>query len=155
MVLRLVGAMVASVLAAGITAAWAGEVRLLDPLPVSEEEAPLLFRQCSRQAPTPAGAVWLPSPEEIAALEADLAIFAQTDPAVKSSRISGAYRGQYAGFERDGVRLIYASYVIGNAASMFPDGAAFVVCDGGAGFWGIVYDPQNRRFSEFEVNGMA
>jgi hypothetical protein len=32
---------------------------------------------------------------------------------------------------------------------------AVVVCDGGHGFWGAVYDPERKTFSDFAFNGVA
>lgn len=130
---------------------------LLSPegaLSISKAEAPLLFRQCSRQAPVPEGGLWLPSTAEVVALEARVAKHLAALPTGAQVRPASSvqYRGQYVGFMRGGVRLIYASFNPSNAGP-FPIGRAMRVCDGGSLYWGIVYNPASGEFSDLRING--
>jgi hypothetical protein len=124
------------------------------PLLIHETEAPLLFRQCSREAPVPEGPVWLPSEADVAALEAGLAAYVATLTvgARTTPPSTVQYRGQYVGFTRGGTKLIYGSF---SPAGEVPisKGRAVVVCDGGPFFWGIVYNPASGEFSELHANG--
>jgi hypothetical protein len=129
-------------------------LELGDAIPVSESEAPLLFKQCSRDAPSPEGKVRLPSASEVAQLEAALVkhlskieLGSRTTPA-KSKR----YHGQYVGFMRGGAKHIYASYTPAEL-NRGHRGRSLVVCDGGNSFWGIVYNPLSGQFSDLRVNG--
>jgi len=153
-----------------------GEELLLDePLPIAFYEVHKLFDQCSRSTPTPDGDVWVPSETEVSKLEADLIDhFAN----VQRTRIDlrdrdVRYRGQYVGFDRDGVEFIYAAYVPNyydhqsyfldldlipfikenkNWFSWLREDRAVLVCDGGSDFWGIVYDPATGEFTEYGDN---
>jgi hypothetical protein len=72
---------------------------------------------------------------------------------------SQQFRRQYIGFTRNGERLIYANFSPIHAdelGSKWPIlERPVVVCDGGAGFWGVVYDPKIERFEEPQFNGVA
>jgi len=141
------------------TAAFAAEsisVLFKGPLPLKAEQAPLLFKQCSRFAPNPEGPLWFPSAAEVEALEARLekhiAAMAVKPPAFRAGR---QYRGQYVGFMRGNVKHIYASYVPASTRHADLSGNAILVCDGGYRFWGIVYNTATGQFSELAFNGDA
>ena len=145
---------------------WAG-LSTAGPLPISLEQAPKLFQQCSRQAPKPDGAVWLPKDSAVRDLEQKLGHFFSRNLHLHELLIEKQslatslgmnpdvvkYRGQFVGFERDGKRLIYASYLTRNLALSGQRGDnAIIFCDGGSAAWGIVYDLQRNELGEFDVN---
>ncbi|QPF76296.1 hypothetical protein G8A07_27435 [Roseateles sp. DAIF2] len=141
------------------TAASAGTDKLFSrkgPLKLDASAAPALFRQCSRDAPTPKGKVWLPSPSEIATLQRQLIAHLQRSGNMVRLQPDAEYRGQYAAF-RDGKEIkIYAAFVA--AAGALPledDGQAQVWCDGGSQSWGIVYWSRRGSFQDFRINGNA
>lgn len=125
------------------------------PLALKMEQAQLLFEQCSRRAPKPEGQLWFPTAAEVGALEMQLEKHMATLKFDNPNRppANQQYRGQYVGFMRNNVKYIYASYIPAKVSHIFPDGTAHQVCDGGAQFWGIVYNTTTAQFSEFEVNG--
>lgn len=107
---------------------------------------------CSRDSPARhAGEVtgyWAPSRADIEALERRLA---QLQPTIAEPSKS---ERQYVGFESDGKRLIYINaFTLPDHSEMDPAREAIRVCDGGAQFWGAVYDPQSGSFSSIERNG--
>ncbi|WP_299152311.1 hypothetical protein [uncultured Tateyamaria sp.] len=137
------------------------------PLSISLEEAPGLFKQCSRRAPTPDGAVWLPQENEIGELEQRLGHFFAQKAYLQDHLMEGQlryaalgrnpdlakYRAQFVGFERGGNRYIYASYLAHSVALSGMQGDnAIIFCDGGFAAWGIIYDLQKGELSEFVSN---
>jgi len=107
---------------------------------------------CSRDSPAKhAGEVtgyWAPSRADIDALESRLA---QLQPQIAEPGQSGR---QYVGFESNGKRLVYINaFSLPDHSKIDPAREAIRVCDGGAQFWGAVYDPQDGSFSSIERNG--
>lgn len=107
---------------------------------------------CSRDSPgRHAGEVtgfWAPSRQQVDQLEAALDRLQPTIAAPsKSDR-------QYVGIESGGRRLIYINaFTLPDHSELDPGRDAIRVCDGGAGFWGALYDPQSGEFSQVETNG--
>jgi hypothetical protein len=118
---------------------------------VSDEAAGRdVLRTCSRPSPDREGALaqWIPTPEQIRTLESAL-------PEL-STRVEApaSYQRQYVGIVRDGRRLVYVNAWPARVdASLDPSREAMRACDGGDMFWGVVWDPELRAFSEFEANG--
>jgi len=131
-----------------------------------------LLRQCSRDTPQHVTGTWLPSKAQIRDLETGLP--ATFVPALKRQRNNykcattplPTYGREYGGIVVGGRKLIYIN-AFPNRMIDFDgydlaqdwkhgDGwlrTAVVVCDGGHGFWGAVYDPERKTFSEFAFNG--
>jgi hypothetical protein len=119
------------------------------------------FHQCSRGVPKTDGKYWLPTASEITELESDLTTMLELRDR-RGLSVPPKFRQfqrQYIGFTRNGVRLIY-----GNFSSIYDDKPwhhwsllerPTVVCDGGRGFWGVVYNPRNHEFEEPQFNGDA
>jgi len=63
------------------------------------------------------------------------------------------YARQYVSFQVEGKRKIYGNFFPASLARSHPKGQAVVICDGGASFWGIVYDPGSKKFEQLEMNG--
>jgi hypothetical protein len=127
------------------------------------------FSQCSRSAPLPTGAYWMPSGSQVRAAELALKSFPQPklDPIYDNS-----ITHQYIGFTRGGRRLIYINVglddepIVGSyerparerlfalLGKIWPE-EPLRMCDGGKHFWGVVFDPAAGRFEDREENGVA
>lgn len=107
---------------------------------------------CSRSSPgREPGRVtgyWAPSRQQVEQLEAQLPwLEAQVPKAADFDR-------QYVGIEMDGRQLIYLNaFHLPDDADIDPARDAIRVCDGGAQFWGAVFDPASGRFSDVQFNG--
>jgi hypothetical protein len=103
--------------------------------------------------------VWTPRAEEIEALERDLPGYFQT-AAASNPRVSDdfidrlpEYKRQYVGIIQNGSELILVNAFCTDDSDWQED--AVIVLDGGDCFFRIIYDPGNRTFSDFQVNGEA
>jgi len=153
---RLCGTLLALACTAAIAGCAGGKVRsaVLGP-----EQAEVVSEQCSRPNPPRYESTWLPGVQEIQQLEQDLPALNALVPAgggvqVGNAAAAGGYYRQYYGIVVHGRRLIYINAFV---ESMYKSTDwkhyAIVVCDGGAGAWGALYDPASRDFSGFAFNG--
>jgi len=121
------------------------------------DQGEIVAEQCSRPNPPRHESSWTPGPEDIRQLEQDLpALQAQVPAAWRDSMPVGdpkAYVRQYFGILAHGRRLIYVNAFREPMANKEWQRYAIVLCDGGSGAWGAVYDPASRGFSDFAVNG--
>lgn len=107
---------------------------------------------CSRLSPgQPPGRIsgyWAPSRAQIEQLEAQLpTLEAQVPKVVDFDR-------QYVGIEVDGRQLIYLNaFHLPDHSEIDPSREAIRVCDGGAQFWGAVFDPATNQFADVQFNG--
>ncbi|BBC72399.1 conserved hypothetical protein [Altererythrobacter sp. B11] len=148
-----------ALLAAGCAAQTAGLPRGAHL--VAAQAAPEIFHQCSREAPEFTGGSFVPEAADIARLESALApllsAHAETPGIAPALRFAGdpaSYARQYAGYTVDGRRMIYGNFVPGS----LPEGMdmarqAAVVCDGGAGFFGVEYDVARQAITRVAFNG--
>ncbi|MFT4249591.1 MAG: hypothetical protein QM581_16405 [Pseudomonas sp.] len=107
---------------------------------------------CARDSPTrhpgEVTGYWAPSRQQIDQLEAAQA---RLQPVIASP---ASFDRQYVGIEVGGRRLIYINaFHLPDHSDLDPARTAVRVCDGGAGSWGAVYDPQSGEFSQVETNG--
>ncbi len=107
---------------------------------------------CSRPSPgRDAGRVtgyWAPSRQQVEQLEARLG---ELEGQVRSPQ---DFNRQYVGIETDGRELIYINaFSLPDGSDINPAREAIRVCDGGAMFWGALFDPQTGVFSELQFNG--
>ncbi|HDS0948894.1 TPA: hypothetical protein QDZ34_001540 [Stenotrophomonas maltophilia] len=106
---------------------------------------------CSRSSPgREAGRVtgyWAPSRQQIDQLEAKLSTLEAQVPHVLD------FDRQYVGIESAGKRLIYINAFPHSDSDVNPAREAMHVCDGGAQFWGAVFDPASNTFSDLQFNG--
>ncbi|WP_313139024.1 hypothetical protein [Stenotrophomonas sp.] len=106
---------------------------------------------CSRPSPgREAGRVtgyWAPSRQQVDQLEAKLPSLEAQVPHVLD------FDRQYVGIESGGKRLIYINAFPPSDSSVNPAREAMSVCDGGAQFWGAVFDPASNTFSDLQFNG--
>jgi hypothetical protein len=107
-------------------------------------------------------AVWTPSEEIVARLEEDLPsyleIMAAVTPGISADFIDRlpTYKRQYVGFnqEEDGLALILVNATCAGDDEIWRT-QPVIVMDGGDCFFRVIYNPGNRTFSGFEVNGEA
>jgi len=142
--------------------AFAGTV--LDPRSgyiMVPEHARDLLHQCSRSIPQSVTGTWQPTAAQTAELDArlpDAVVHARPD-------VHGAFARQYAGYIIGGRRLIYVNAFPQNVLADFDKDPArwtrkathqaMTVCDGGQDFFGVLYDPATKTFSQFAFNGFA
>ena len=123
-----------------------------------EKERWKVLNQCSRPAPR-ATATFIPSAPEVESLEADLRKLhrkkAKQCCFLGRLRNPGAYYRQYVGVEVHGKRLIYVNALWPTGHDTYLGQSARVYCDGGDYYWGALYDPASRRFSDLAFNGEA
>ncbi|MGV8959143.1 MAG: hypothetical protein ACOH1V_01965 [Stenotrophomonas sp.] len=107
---------------------------------------------CSRDSPGKhAGGVsgyWAPSRAQVEQLEMRLS---QLRPQIADPETSDR---QYVGIESQGRQLIYINaFTLPDHSEINPVREAVRACDGGARFWGAVFDPQTGQFSDIAING--
>jgi hypothetical protein len=110
--------------------------------------------------PIPAGisGVWEPSESDIDLLEEYLLRYlasVENGSAVQAPP-PRSYGRQYIGIRIKGRRLIYGNFYPESSdpkAKLIESTRPVVSCDGGLSFWGIVFDPHSRKFSDFQYNG--
>jgi len=116
-------------------------------------EARALFDQCTREVPHHIGGFWDPSPEQVRQLEADLVVYLRGLKLPDSAPPMQQSWRQYAGFERVGRKLIYINGFPGPLyEGDYWKREAEQVCAGGPAYYGLVYDPDRRAFSELKLN---
>jgi hypothetical protein len=121
-------------------------------------EAQSVTRLCSRPSPQKVDGGWVPGKRDVAALEAHLEDIGKMSPRglpLADSDRRHSYR-QYVGIVVGGRRLIYINAFPPAFTKIVPDWKIrFMVdmCDGGAAYWGAVFDPATRTFSDLETSG--
>lgn len=115
---------------------------------VEAENSKDLLEQCSRETPKAEG-YWTPSKDQIAELENNLEKLEalEADHCCGSGKLEKSareYPRQYGGIIVNGEKVIYI-----NAGEMD------MVCDGGKRYWGAVYHPTTKAFSQLVFNGSA
>ena len=113
---------------------------------------------CSRAGPKVAG-TWDPLVQDILNLESHLGGIAKLKAHGSISGVQIAhpeeFTRQYLGIVVDGKRQIYVNAFPRGMVSAGWREKFVTICDGGAGVWGILYDPQTGVFSDLETNGLA
>ena len=118
--------------------------------------APALLRQCSRAAPQGAANFWSPTEAQLDELESRLIRHLESPTSEKSTPRDFGYHRQYIGFTKNGTRYIYGNFYPGKGEATDSERIQpVVICDGGAAFWGVVYDVDRGEFSDFAFNGFA
>lgn len=136
------------------------------------------FHQCSRETPQPDGAYWVPTAAQIRVIESSLPSELRKGP---DKFQEGPHRQyyllhQYLGFTLNGRRFVYVNggpddWRIENViladegtthslkekaarlAELILPKKPFRRCDGGAYYWGVVYDPVTAKFQALKING--
>ncbi len=150
-----------SLLITPLSTAWGETPSFLFPanarfiLPASK--GVLLLQQCSRTTPKAVTGFWEPSSKEIERLEERLVRYLadREKSHAPLPRRGVSYHRQYVGIIKGDVRLIYGNFYSGGALRAAESTDPAIICDGGASFWGIVFNPQTGEFEEFDFNGIA
>ncbi len=139
---------------------------LIVPLPASAMSAALA--QCSRDTPSRATNAWAVSPQDLRGLDTLLPPRIERElerryPAGSPMEalvrdVNKTYGVQAIGVELWGRRLVYlngflSSMIRDDADSTAWHRAPVVVCDGGEGFFGALYDPRRGVLSSLDFNG--
>jgi hypothetical protein len=154
----------------------AGKPPTADPAQPSENGVVLqgkaaldVLQQCSRSTPSDVRETWMPSAAQIAALEAKLGpvLASARGPMLHAGppRRLDDYARQYAGIVHpDGTRGIYVNGFVrveihlvarhGDDTLRWRE-SPVLVCDGGAGFFGVEYHPDTGTFGPLQFNGVA
>jgi hypothetical protein len=123
---------------------------------LSNDNAPAVLDQCSRETPQGVSAFWEPGDSAIEALELRLVEYLEGLAGTEGPPRGVPYGRQYIGFVRDGRNLIYGNFFPSTGRAASPGTArAYVICDGGSTRWGVVYDPASGQFSELKFNGVT
>ena len=124
-------------------------------LPTSAGQS--LLRQCSRSSPGNVSQFWNPSVEQIQKLERALPGYVRSSQGRKPVIAETVeYHRQYVGIVVNGKHLIYGNFYPTSVSDTFDEKSTpVVVCDGGASFWGIVFEPESSVFLDLQVNGPA
>jgi hypothetical protein len=122
-------------------------------LPVNAGQS--LLRQCSRETPANVSQFWNPSSEQIQKLEFLLPKYVRDGAGRKPSIKDGLeYHRQYVGIVVNGKRLIYGNFYPASVSDYFDEKSTpVIVCDGGASYWGIVFEPESSVFLDLQING--
>ena len=137
-------------------------------LPGSFVEA--MLAQCSRASPERGEGTWVPEAFEISALEARISRELPNE-LQKSGWVSAKdvenfpvfpdeFQRQYVGIIRHGRKYIYGNFspkdsFVDIPAEVMRRERVITICDGGPVFFGVEFDPQARRFTQWGFNGVA
>jgi hypothetical protein len=124
-----------------------------------ETQAKPVTRQCSRADPEYTG-TWMPMSDDIKTMESHFSDLAklidkkwkqpEKVPVVETSNM------QYVGLIINGKKFIYINaFPMSSWLEKRWETTAVRVCDGGAVFWGALYDVSTGVFSEVAFNGYA
>jgi hypothetical protein len=126
-------------------------------------EASAFTQPCSRRFPAGLSEPWDPEPADVARAERrfDAMVDEAFDdlPADHSDRRPTSYYRQYAGFLRNGKRVLYVNAVAEEVIAWWelPDRSwrhnAVLICDGGTLTFGAVFDLEKNDFDSVEFNG--
>ncbi len=120
------------------------------------------MRECSHEPAVGRATYWLPSAEQIADMDMQMAavMFERERAGLTVPPPGQRFDGQYIGFTRKGVRYIYGhffpSYLLESerwTADWSPFDKPMCMADGGRHFWGIVYDPEKKEVEQPLFNG--
>lgn len=126
---------------------------LSDAVALDLTEGAVLLHQCSRSTPEGNSAFWVVSEKELLSVEAQLQ---KEFTKVTKGRLQSLslYQRQYIGITVGGKKQIYINAFSREKGDDWKTKAR-IVCDGGEGFWGIVYDLKSKTFLDFQANGSA
>lgn len=125
-------------------------------LPLAEAQS--VSRLCSREPRPDVEGGWLPPESDLAALEKRFPEISKLQSRNENSGISirtpHSYYRQYIGVMVKGKKYIYVNAICDKKPPSGWQEKLVNVCDGGCN-WGVLYDVQTGRFSEFGMNGIA
>jgi hypothetical protein len=125
---------------------------------LSGSDGGALFKQCSRDVPSPGEGQWKPTDLELDSLEATLPAALSKRPEAKSvdfTKLLSDWGRQYVGFVRDGKRYIYGNFFAKGTFDSLENELKhpMIVCDGGPYFFGVEYDVSAQKVTRLDFNG--
>lgn len=106
--------------------------------------------QCARAVPQGVESTWLvPDP---AAIDVEVRHLPSISVGNATIRMPFTSARQYLGVVIDGKKLVYINAFPANMMKPIYRYVAVTACGGGSDYWGALYDPETRHFSQFEVN---
>jgi hypothetical protein len=120
-----------------------------------QSEAHSLAEQCSRTNPPEFNETWQPTEAAIKDMESKFSRIAECcEEGTRFDDPEDSYM-QYVGIIVKGRKLIYIN-AFPFVGELFKDWKerAVRVCDGGSGFWGVLYDTETGKFFDLAVNGL-
>ena len=146
--------MVCMVAACGTLTVMPGQSTLLPSI-----AAKTIAKRCSRPGPPPFEGTWTPDSNTITVMEREFGAVRRlrSGCCVLGSRISDLSDSylQYVGIVANGRKLIYVNAFTGKDPPGLWRTHPVMICDGGTGAWGVVYDPGTREFFDLAVNGIS
>jgi hypothetical protein len=119
------------------------------------------MNQCSLE-PISRANYWVPTADQIVDFEVKMAgvMWDREKSRLMVPPPGQRFFGQYIGFTRSGVRLIYGNFVPDDMVNeqrwtfeWSPFEKPICVADGGRHFWGIVYNPNKKEIEQPTFNG--
>jgi hypothetical protein len=131
---------------------------------LSPDQAELVLKQCSRPTPRNVDGAWAVPPAVVTQLERDLGKLSELKShqcciSEESVQNPDSYLRQYVGVTIQGRKYVYINAFREPAAHWRNENVdammhkPITMCDGGDSFWGALYDPETRQFSEVAFNG--
>lgn len=125
-----------------------------------ESEAENISNQCSRPNPPKFTKTWKPTDADTKAMEAkfsDLKKLKVEECCSLNFKVEHPenFHLQYVGIVIKGKKFIYINAFAGSEPPKWWKEKADMVCDGGRGFWGVLYNTETGKFSDLAVNGVA
>lgn len=126
-------------------------------LPVKAGKA--VLQQCSRATINTPESFWVPTSDEVNAIEQALPQYLSRSEVRQPSKPLEEFSRQYSGVIAQGQRLVYINFFPGSSLDFSQGGSwrtePVIVCDGGDSFWGIVYNVDQKTFEPPQFNGEA
>jgi len=125
-------------------------------LPASE--AKKATNQCSRPSPEKFSDTWQPTESDIKEMESRFSEIKKlrAECCIQGQKIEDPeeFYMQYVGIVVGGKKLIYISAFADDKPPEYWKEQAVNICDGG-NEWGVLYDPEKKRFFDLAVNGVG
>lgn len=137
--------------------------------PLSQDQGVKMMMQCSRSTPHNINGFFDISDSEILLVNnhlCDIQTLKSTEGGIIGGKIERLedYGYQYIGVNISNRRYIYINaffidiaYEQDSFKTWYKEWKTqpIIVCDGGNGFWGILFDIENHTFSQFAINGVG
>jgi hypothetical protein len=150
---RVVGILILALAATKHSKAKNGSVVLL------EGAAQGIAQPCSRSGPPRFDATWQPTDADVHTMESRFSRLSQlpSQGGMIGIHIKNpeSYYRQYLGIVVRNQKLIYINAFSAETPPTNWQQRLIFYCDGGAGFWGVIYDPASGEFSDLKTNGIA
>jgi hypothetical protein len=129
------------------------------------QHARTVLRQCSRPSPETFTGTWELSESDIKELEVNLPRVQHLKSTLccnKAARVKDVrdYYRQYVGIVVGNRKVIYINAFASGLLDVTGRknrwrSEPMLACDGGSAFWGAIYDPETKTFSDLAFNGEA